>query len=515
MGDIAKDGRSGGGAKWALAALPAAALVLHVVVNIVSPFEIHRDALLYAAMGRHLRLFRMDFPPFIAIVARTEMALFDHTIWGLRLAPALAHAALITCGILLVRRLGGGRLAAWLAGVALLLSGLELRPGLLFQPVIFDQLWWTAGFLALVLLLDRDEPRWWLLVGASVGIGLLTKFSIAFFAVGALVVILVSPLRAALRTRRPWLAALLVVLFGSPSIIGQIVLGWPLRGQMATLQASQLEHVSAASFLLDQLMFGPVVWLGLVGVVGLALLPRLRTYRPLVAGVATIAAILLVLHGKSYYLGPIWPLLAAAGACTIEAIPTALPRRVAASVAMGLILAGGVLSLPVALPVLSPAATARYAAHLGITAVVRTNRGVVESLPQDFADMLGWQHLAGQVSEVFHALPAGDQAKATIWATNYGRAGAIDWYGPALGLPPAICPVGSYWYFGHGTRSGDVAVMVGGSATDWQQGYREVRLARSIDDSMLVPEERHVNIWVGRGLKMPLDTIWPMLAGRN
>ncbi len=510
-----KDGRSGGGAKWALLLLPAAAVVLHVVVNAISPFGIHRDAFLYAAMGQHLRLFRMDFPPFIAIVARIEVALFGHTMWGLRVGPALAHAALVACTIVLARRMGGGAIAAWLAGVAVLISGLQLRPGTLFQPVIFDQLWWSLGFLALALLLERDEPRWWLLLGAATGLGLLTKFSIAFFAAGALVVVLLSPRRTALLERWPWIAALLAVVIGCPSIVGQVALGWPVRGQMAALQASQLEHVSVAGFLADQLLFGPVVWLGIVGALALAAPPRLRTWRPLLGGIVVITVVLLLLHGKSYYLGPVWPPLAAAGGCAIAAIPAALPRRVLAVSAMMVILAGGAVAFPAAVPVLSPAATARYAARLGITAVVRTNRGDVEELPQDFADMLGWHHLADVVGDVYHRLTPSEQQVATIWATNYGRAGAIDWYGATSGLPPAICHLGSYWFFGPGSRSGDVAVLVGGAATDWRRAFRQVDSAAVIDDSLLVPEERHVAIWVGRGLIMPLARIWPRLAGEN
>ncbi len=513
--DIAKDGRSVDGATWAALALLPAVVALHLMVNLVSPFGLHRDAFLYAAMGQHLRLFRMDFPPFIAIVARAEMALLGHSIWGLRVAPALAHAALIGCTLVFVRRFGGGAAAAWLAGVAVFLSGLELRAGMLFQPVILDQLWWTVGFLALTLLLERDEPRWWLLLGGAVGVGLLTKFSIAFFVVGAVVTVALSPRRRALLTRWPWIAALLALVIGSPSVIGQVALGWPVRGQMAALQASQLEHVSVAGFLVDQLLFGPVVWLGLGGLLALALLPRLRTWRPLAAGAAAIAAILLVLHGKSYYLGPIWPMLAAAGACAMAAIPATVPRRVAWGVAMVLVLVGGAIAFPAALPILSPRATAAYAARLGITAVVQTNQGQVEPLPQDFADMLGWEHLADVASGVYHSLSPQEQQVATIWATNYGRAGAIDWYGAALGLPPAICHLGSYWFFGPGARSGDVAVLVGGKASDWLRAYRKVAPAAVIDDPLRVPEERHVRIWVGRGLVEPLSQIWPQLAGQN
>lgn len=87
---------------------------LHLVVNLVTPYGIHRDELLYLAMGRHLRLLHMDFPPLIAILANLER-LFGDSLLAIRFLPAAAHGALIVLAGRFAREFGGGRYGRLLA----------------------------------------------------------------------------------------------------------------------------------------------------------------------------------------------------------------------------------------------------------------------------------------------------------------------------------------------------------------------------------------------------------------
>jgi 4-amino-4-deoxy-L-arabinose transferase-like glycosyltransferase len=305
----------------------AFSVLLHVVVNATSAYGFHRDEFLYFAMGRHLDLWRMDFPPFIALVANAQLQALGNSVVAVRVAPALAGAALIFLAALLARAMGGGRFAQALAMLSVLLHPLFLRASTLFQPVVFDQLWWTLGYFALVRLARDASPRWWLTLGAAAGLGLLTKFSILFFGVGVVVAMLVTPLRDALRTRWPWVALLVALILGAPSIVGQIALDWPLREQMAGLQEAQLARVTWGEFLGTQFVFGPAT---LLAGAGLAVLlgGRLREFR--VIGVATLTSfvLLLLLHGKPYYAGPIYPALFAAGAVLVESVRAPSGARV-------------------------------------------------------------------------------------------------------------------------------------------------------------------------------------------
>lgn len=496
-------------------ALPLTAVLLHLITNVITPYEIHRDEFLYAAMGQHLQLFRMDFPPLIAIIARWEHFLFGASMWGLRLAPALCHGALVLAAMRIARRFGGGRSAATLTGFAVLLSPLTLRSGSLFQPVVIDQLIWTLGYWLLVVIVTENRARPWYLLGMVVGVGLLAKFSIGFFAVGVAVALLLSPQWRAFLTPRPWVAATIALILGSPAVAGQMALGWPVRGQLRDLAATQLEQVTPGSFLVEQLLYGPMAWLGLAGLVALLVVPAWRRYRPLAVAVLVTALLLLVMHGKGYYLGPVWPTLAAAGAVWLEGIARErrhwlMPAATTVTAAFGVSVA-----IPLGLPVLPKAAMADYARRVGVTSVVRTNRGEVAALPQDFADMLGWKDFVDEVTAVWDSLPPSDQATAVLIGTNYGRAGALDWYGPAHGLPAAICACGSYWFWGPGDRRGDVAVVAGGDSTKLAPIFEQIHRARTLDDPWRVGEEQHVVVWVARGWKVPLPDLWRRAAGSN
>src|SRR5512143_3445903 len=199
-----------------------ATLILHVLANLVSPYGFHRDEFLYFAMGRHLQLFRMDFPPAIAILAEAVRGVLGDGLFGIRLVPALCATLLVLLAGLFAWRLGGGRYAQLLAGLAVLGSPLFMRAGNLFQPVVLDQVTWTLALLALAWLAATGDGRWWLAIGAACGFGLLAKFSIAFIGFGIFLATLLTPLRRQLGTRWPWAGAALALAIGSPSIVGQI-----------------------------------------------------------------------------------------------------------------------------------------------------------------------------------------------------------------------------------------------------------------------------------------------------
>ncbi len=517
----------------AVLGIAAAVLLAHVVVAAITPYGVHRDELLYLAMGRHLRPWRMDFPPLIAIIAQVERGLFGDSLPSLRLAPAVAAAAIVLFAGMIAREIGGGRWAQTLASLLVALNPLFMRAGSLFQPVVFDQLWWTLGLLALARLglrgvgpaaPSQEGARDWLLLGVAAGLGLLTKFSIAFFAAAVLLALVLSPKRGALLTRWPWSAAAVALAIGLPSVVGQIRLGFPVIGQLHDLQAAQLSRVGYGDFLLGQLLFaGPLVLVAVAGLLDLLLPSRLRPWRALGWTCLIAVLLLMLLHGKPYYAGPVYPTLFAAGAVAIERSTARIAgaghrgrSRAARWAVLALGFAFGAVALPLGLPILPPAAMARYAASLRLAGAVTTNRGVVLALPQDYADMLGWPELADAVAAVWRSLPAADRAGAVLIAGNYGEAGALDFYGPRLGLPPAIAPVGSYWFFGPGSKPGEVAVVVGGEEAELRRYFGDVSLASRLRGRQwVVPEERDVPIWIARRPLRPIQRAWPELRGRN
>jgi hypothetical protein len=538
-----------------IGSVTAAVVAVHVLVSVTTPYGFHRDEFLYMAMGRNLSLFAMDFPPMIALLAEAQRALLGDALWSLRAAPALAHGGLVVLTALLAWRLGGAWFAQMLAMTAVATGPLFLRAGTLFQPVIFDQLWWTLALYMLVRLAAGDavgaeregadhassrarvisDPalRHWIAFGGAFGIGLLTKFSILLFGAGVFVALLMSR-REWLRTPGPWLAAGLALLIGAPSWIGQIALGGPVFGQMSVLREEQLEHVRYGQFLIELvLMHGPgASLLALAGAAGLlgglgAMWSGQRdvggdladSTRWRVVGLACVTTFLMImaLGGKPYYVGPIFPTLFAAGAVLcgsmVTRVSAPLPRQATRIAALLLVGFWGPALLPLSLPLLSPERTAAFAASIGRTPT--SNRGVALELPQDYADMLGWEEKVARVAAVYHALPPRDREDAVIITTNYGQAGAIDFFGPRHGLPGAEAPVGSYWFWGPGQKPGRVVVKVGGTAADLEGYCGATTLADRIDEPWVVPEERNLAIWVCRDPRGTLQEVWPLFRGRH
>jgi 4-amino-4-deoxy-L-arabinose transferase-like glycosyltransferase len=466
-------------------------------------------------MGRHLRLWRMDFPPAIALIAEAVRATLGDSLLAIRLVPALAGTALVILAALLARELGGGRWAQALAALGVLASPLFLRSANLFQPVVLDQLAWTVALYALVRLCREERPRWWLLLGSALGAGLLTKFSAAFIGLALLLALLATRRRAWLRTPWPWLAALLALAIGSPGLVGQIRLDFPVLGQMADLRQVQLERVTPLDFLAGQLLWGPATLVGAAGLVGLLADRRLRAFRVVGWTCVWVFLILMALHGKAYYAGPVYPTLIGAGAVMLERVRGArLGPVLRWGGAAALLLTMSAL-LPIGVPILPPAAMARYARAIGASSALRTNTGEMERLPQDYADMLGWEEQVRAVALVYRSLPALDRARTVLVGANYGEAGALDLFGPRYGLPAVVSPTGSYWFFGPGTKPGEVIVTIGADREDLVPLFDSVEAAGRVTSPWSVAEERDLTIYVARGPHRTLQELWPSLAGSN
>jgi hypothetical protein len=485
-------------------------ILVHVIAAAITPYEFHRDEFLYFSMGTHLRLFHMDFPPMIALLSELLRHTVGVSVWTYRLLPALAGTALFALVLLCVRRLGGGRSALVLAGLAMLSGPLFLRTASLFQPVVLDQLWWTAALYALLRLEQTDEPRWWWALGLAGGLGLLTKFSIFFIGFGVLLAILLTPRRRALLGPGPWIALGIALVVGSPSLIGQVTLGWPILDQMEGLRAGQLARVTWGEYVGNQpLMTGPAFLLAVAGAVALMGRGELARYRSV--GISAVATFLLlgVLHGKPYYAGPVYPVLFAAGAVWVERLGRARARA-AATWGMGLASAAyGIGLAPLGLPILPPEPMARYAARLGLTAATRTNVGDQLPLPQDYADMLGWREKADAVALVVGSLTAEERERTVLFGANYGQAGLLDLYGRRLDLPPVVSLAGSFFLFGPGRRPGDVIVFLGVEPEQLVSiSCQSLEMPARVTNPWGVEEERDVPVVVCRGPNVTLQEFW-------
>lgn len=507
MAIVAERGRS----ELAVVALALVAfkLAIHVAAAAFTPYGFHRDEFLYFAMGNHLRFLRMDFPPMIAMLAEAVRAVAGSSLLANRVVPALAGTAIVWLAVLSARELGGGQTAQVLTAVAAIFNPLFLRAASLFQPVVFDQFWWMLGFYALIRLGNSSDRKWWILLGVAGGLGLLSKFSILFFGAAVLAGVLLTRWRDLL-TAGPWTALGIALVLGAPSVIGQISLDWPLFDQMAGLKEGQLDRITITGYIAEQLLWGPAAFVfATAGAVAFVRSPALARHR--VVGWSAIAAFVLyaVTKGKSYYVGPIYPVLFAGAGVWVEQLSRPTLRRTIAWSMVGLTVLFGVATLPFGLPVLPPEQMARYAAATGVTAGVKTNRGELLPLPQDYADMTGWREKAEAVAAVYRSLPPAEQADVVLYGNNYGQAGALEFYGRELALPPVVSLAGSFYLFGPGERPGKIVIFLGVERSDVEDlGCTSLAEVTRVKNRWGVTEERDVPILLCRQPKLTIQEIW-------
>jgi Dolichyl-phosphate-mannose-protein mannosyltransferase len=370
--------------------------------------------------------------------------------------PAVAGAVMVVLAGLLAGELGGARAAQVLAGVAALCSPMLLGANAMLQTVSFDQLAWLVVLYLYARLLRTGDPRRWLGVEAAVGVGLEVKFTMLTLALGLAVGTLATPVRRHLATPWPWLGAGVGLALLAPNLVWQMANGWP------TLEF--LHHQTAATA-----EESPLTFLG--------------------------ETLLLVTQAKAYYVGPLYPLLLAAGAVGVEAVAARRGRSWPLRTAAAAEVVGALVAAPIALPVLP---TQRM-----------VDAGLADAR-DDWAEMLGWPALAGSVASAWDQLPPSRRAGAAIVATNYGEAGAIDQFGPALGLPrrpAATTATGS----GPATSGRANLAVVGfpvEQLADLCQGARQVA---TLDNPYRVAnEERGQPVVVCPSNRMPLRA-WPPL----
>ncbi len=270
--------------------------------------------------------------------------------------------------------------------------------------------------------------------------------------------------------------------------------------------------LSPLDFLAEQvLLAGPgALPLWLAGLGFLALAPGARPFRPLFWCTAAVLSVLLGSTAKAYYLAPVYPMLFAAGGVAVETWSARRFPRAAPLALGGLVVTGGILALPLAKPVLPLETYVRYADWWGLRPATG-ERQAVGRLPQFYADMLGWRELARSVAQVYASLPAEDRAHAAIFGQNYGQAGAIDFFGPGLGLPKAISGHNSYYLWGPRGATGEIVIVIGDQRERLEELFESVELGASYSCADCMPYEARKSIWVCRFSKVPVDEMWPQV----
>jgi hypothetical protein len=429
-----------------LLAIATAVALLHIATN--NRYGFHRDELQFLSDARHLDWGFVPYPPFTPFFERIGLSLFGLSLVGLRLFSVLAQSAAIVLGGLMSKELGGARFAQVTAALAVAFSPLPLFQGTEFQYSSFDLLWWVLIAYLTIRLLKSDNPRWCLTIGAVVGVGLLTKYSIAFYIAGILAGLVFTSARRFLKSVWFWAGIALALLIFLPNLL------WLARHSFVSyhflrhIHARDVGEGRANGFLKGQFLICTNLVAAPVWLAGLFGFLRNRHYRMLAFMYLVPLVLFYFGKGRNYYMAPAYPMLLAMGAVLAERWLNSLPRWGRLTIQTVYFSAFAFVSAYVCaiiLPLQSSGPLRSFAlSHNG-----------------DLREEIGWNELVRTVAQIRDSLPPDQQAHLGITTGNYGEYGAIEMLGPAYGLPKPIGTTNSEWLRGYPTPPPTTLIVLG------------------------------------------------------
>ncbi len=490
-----------------IAALALFNVALHLAFYNTLGF--HRDELLYFSLGAHPSAGYASVPPLTGWLAWLMIRVAGSNLFSARLLPALFSGVMVFLASGLTKELKGNRYAQILAAVAIVIFPINLRGFYLFEPVFLDVFFWTLIFWVLLKWINTQQNRWLLFLGIAVGLGLMNKYTVFLQLFCLFLVIFFTPYRSLFRRRAFWLATVIAFLIFLPNIVWQVANGFPVITHMQALHDSQLVNVNRINFLTDQLMIGFMATFLILPGLFVPLFSRSYKQARFMAVASLLGMlILLVLRGKSYYTAGVLPFLICSGAVVWEKLLKPPALRLAFPLLLAFL---SLPAFPLGIPVCNAQKLAGYFAGMkrtiGFDAVLRDEDGRYHALPQDYADMLGWDELANGASVAWKQIP--DQKAAFIFCENYGEAGAITVLGKNLGLPQPVSFSESFYYWApREFRSAITSVVYINDemGEDVDTLFRNIRVVGGITNPLA--REFGTKVWLCTDPKYDFNAFW-------
>ena len=486
---------------WGIAAVTA---LLHLAV--AGRYGYFRNELYFIDCGRHPAFGYVDQPPLIPLVAAATQ-LFGHNLWLLRLPAVIAAAMLIPLTAAFASLFSRRTAVVVTAAVATAVSPALAAMTATLTTTTFEPLAWTGCAYFIARYIVRRDANSLLWAGAVAGLAMEAKYGIAMWIAGLFLGLLLFQ-RDLLLTKKLWLGTALAALIAAPSLVWQMAHHWPFLALIAHHHAIGFDLTGGplvferGQILANNLVLAPL-WIA--GVIAPFVIKDLKPARFLAVAFVVATIIDIATHGKDYYLFGVYPVMFAVGAGVLS---LRIPRwPFVAWLALATVQFA--IVLPVVLPVMRPRRLAFLLNHSHLRPRPDEIAGIGAPLTQMFSDEMGWKELEKQVAAVYNALPEQDRQRAAIFASSYGEAAAIDFFGRADGLPQVIGGGNQYYLWGPRGADGSVMIVVNGNPERWRSACNDLQIAGTFGVPLAMPYEQDRPILVCRGLRRNLQQAWP------
>jgi len=504
-------------------------LLFHIYFN--NRYGYFRDEFDYMSCGDHLAWGYVDQPPLIPFLIHICRALLGDSLRAIRFIPALASSLLIVQTAAIARELGGRRYALLLSAICALIAPQYLSNGsLLGTNCLEPNLWMGCAYFAILAIkrdLTENGPRYWLWFGVFAGIGLEEKYSIAVFGLGMVVGLLLTEQRRIFLNKWIWLGGFAAFLIFLPNVLWNIKYDWPFVQLMHNIRAEGRDVVLGPLpyFFQQTLLLNPLaapIWL--TGFFALLFSACLKPYRALGWCYLVCYTVFFVLHGKNYYLAPVYPMLLAAGAVMIESAingKNAVPENAAQTKArrrqwlkpaiLVILLATGAHLAPVVIPILSPDGFLAYTKYLPFKLPVMEHSHAHAALPQWYSDQFGWEEIVAETTVAWNRLSTEERKDCGIFAQDYGQAGAIDFLGRKYGLPPSLSGHQTWFLWGPRGYSGNCMIVLDDTKENLEALWQRVEYVGQSGDNPYALEKQ-IDVYICKGKKFSSwPELWPTL----
>ena len=483
-----------------------AKLVIHLLT--ATNYGFQRDAYLYMAQAKHLDWGFFSTPPLVAFVSRIHTILWGDSLLAIRLLPALIGVASLFMAGWLIKQLKGGVIAQVIGLSAIFLSPAFLRTSALLQPTVFNHFFWLLSAVVVFQLARKQESKQLLWFIPVLALGWLAKYSIVFYASALLAALVIGPHRKLLWSRYLlWTLAggLLLIL---PNLLWQYQHNWPVISHMSELQDTQLGNIVMKDFFFAQLLMHlPAIPVWTAGLIWLIFNRKHRQFRVFAWAFALTLLLIILLKGKFYYTIAAYTILMVFGGIAWEQWTTR-PRRWIAWVVLALMIGNSIYALPLSLPIYKPKRMVEWGqkqVKRGLGVMFMWEDGEVHELPQDFADMVGWDELGQKVWSFYDTLADSIKSSTLVYGEFYGCAGAIDYYRPNSSYPEVYSFNDAYmeWV----PRSPELEYMIYVGYSDRiPQYYQKVELVGKVEHPHF--REKGLPIWFGSHPTQKLFEDW-------